>query len=298
MLVVNLFLCENIEDTTSPLVGQLELSIDKFVDLHEYDVELEIPDVNNPAITNIVINSKAIFIYSQYEYYSQQAQLTQIRINKLEERIAKSHELLKELECLSFVKCIAKDEQTQFARMLQQQQQHQLVTNAQTTNPNSRNAKVNKLLPSNNSQTHSHNISNSFAYTVDNFISSKTNTTFNWNAVALYTTLFILLLTLLMSTTKTDLINITCLVCICHRLLNYKLYDADKSFTFFSLLLSVEVVYDVLWLFFGVGVSCDRSVWNDCSLKVVWYYMTIMLLIVKCVLWMEMFILKGKTAVQ
>jgi hypothetical protein len=295
---VNLFLCENIEDTTSPLVGQLELSIDKFVDLQEFDVELEIPDVNNPAITNVVINSKAIFIYSQYEYYSQQAQLTQMRVNKLEERIAKSNELLNELERLSFVKCIAKDDQAQFARMLQHQQQNQSVTNAQTTNPNSRNVKSNKLLPSNNSQSHSHNISNSFACTVDNFISSKTNTTFNWNAVALYTALFILIFTLLMSTTKTDLINITCLVCICHRLLNYKLYDADKSFTFFSLLLSIALAYDVLWLFFGVGMSCDRSVWMDCSLKVAWYYLTIVLLIMKCVLWVEMFILKGKTEVQ
>lgn len=296
MLVVNLFLCENMEDTSSPLVGQLELSIDKFADLQEYDVELEIPDVNNPAITNVVINSKAIFIYSQYEYYSQQAQLAQTRCNKLEERIAKSQELLNELQCLSFVKCIAQEEQPQFARMLQQQQQ--LVTNAQTTNPNSRNAKANRLLPSNNSQSHSHNISNSFACTVDNFISSKTNTSLNWNTVALYTALFILLLSLLMSTAKTDLVNIACFVCICHRLLHYKLYDADKSFAFFSLLLSITGVYDVLWLLFGVGVSCERSVWMDCSLKVAWYYTTVALLVLKCVLWAEMCVLKGKGTVR
>ena len=42
----------------------MELPLDKFEQQEEFDVKLEIPDLNDQEKTNLVIDSKAIFIYS------------------------------------------------------------------------------------------------------------------------------------------------------------------------------------------------------------------------------------------
>lgn len=263
---------ENADASNSELFGEMELPLDKFEQQEEFEVKLEIPDLNDQERTNVIIDSKAIFIYSYYEYYTDLLNQTVSLIDKIKEKSQRPKEIL---DCLLSLKFIKSNE----ASTLNAKAKMNSETNMKST-------RVGSAVTG--------NYTTSFAETVDNILSQKFHTqNINWLSILLITSVVSLISVFISNFTKNDMINLFVVLLIIYRIFTIKNSEMKETFTLISILILVSFGYDLIW-FLICNKSCKENKFGDCFFQKVAFYLSIINCVIKGVMLGEAYMLKNK----
>lgn len=271
---------ENADASNSELFGEMELPLDKFEQQEEFEVKLEIPDLNDQEKTNVVIDSKAIFIYSYYEYYTDQLNQSLLLIDKIKEKSQKAKEILDCFLSLKFIKSTETSALTTKVNINLESNMNQ--------NSNMKTTRVGSTVTGNNTY--------SFADTVDNILSQKFNTpSINWLNILLITSFASLISIFISNFTKSDMINLFVVLLIIYRIFTIKNSETKETFTFISVLIFVSFGYDLIW-FLICNKSCNENQFEDCFFQNVAFYLSLLNCVIKGVMLGEAYMLKEKIA--
>lgn len=264
----------------------MELPLDKFEQQEEFDVKLEIPDLNDQEKTNLVIDSKAIFIYSYYEYYANLLNNSGLLIDKIKEKSQKAKEIL---DCFLSLKFMKSNEAPTFTQKNQNEPTTRANINSESNmNPNS------NMKSTRGGSTITGNNTYSFADTVDNMLSQKFHTqNINWLNILFITSIISLISIFISNFTKSDMINIFAIILIIYRIYTIKNSEMKETFSFISILILVSFGYDLIW-FITCNKSCNDTKIGDCFFQNVAFYLSILNCVIKGVMLGEAYMLKEK----
>ena len=267
------------------------MNCESFENQEEFEVQLQIPNLKEPDKPNLLVNSKAIFIYSHYEYFSNLLEGSFALIDKLKEKIKKANDVLDCFYSLKFM-----DNNNNYISTNKQKDQNNIKTNVYSeSNRNLQNVNSASNIKSTRGESIvTANNTYSFADTVDNLLTSRLHTrSINWVQILFVTSLIILLSVLSANFAKNDLIGLIAIVAIIYRVFTIKQYDINKTFSFIAILIIASYGYDLLWF-----ILCDKNCYSyndgDCTIKTFSFVMSIINVILKGVLLTEAYIIKER----
>lgn len=283
------------ERNASNFIGDIELNCESFEKQEEFEVQLQIPNLKEPEKPNLLVNSKAIFIYSHYEYYSNLIEDSFSLIDKLKEKVKKANDVLNCFYSLKFMDNNNKNINTNIISNKPNEQNHIKTNVYSESNRNLQNVNSASNIKSTRGESIvTANNTYSFADTVDNLLTSRLHTqNINWIKILLITSLLTLLSVISANFAKNDLIGLIAIVAILYRIFTIKKYDINKTFSFIAILIMASYGYDLLWF-----ILCDKNCYNesdgDCTIKKFTFAISIINFILKGFLLTEGYIIKEK----
>lgn len=211
----------SVEDENESELGNLELSLNAFKSQEDTEVILEIPDNKDNKKINLVVNSKATFLWSFFDYFQEQKNNSDILLEKLREKAIKTSKYFMVMTSFKFMEKIDdgdniipvdKDDMSIF--------------------PNTKNT---SLATNTKSET-------------NDLISILKEENCNMSIIIFYCTIGSLLLSFLCSFNRCDYINVFVMMTILYRNYNSQAYDVIKSFNLILFLVLFSLIYDIFWL--------------------------------------------------
>lgn len=281
-LIVQLYEFNDIQDNNPQELGQIQLNLNTIDNQNEFDIDLLIPDINNPGENTLIVKAKAYFIWNYTKYYTDLLKDREEMKTKIDGILNKTKNFYESLYNLEF-----------FADLKESYKLDDDIYKQPSNNNNVKNTNFNSN--SNNiSSNKNFRSTQQLANNVDNYISNKFNgQKLNWYKVTLIFIIIFAVLNFIITLTKNDYINNLlagiCLICILNKDIKQSKIFQYNSIIFMFIF---TYVFDILWLFICGGNYLYGSV-STISKKLS-FFITIINMIIKAIIFIGFICINSK----